>query len=121
MSDKIKVKNFMIERFQKDISFQKLQVSEDLGQDIKFTLYKLMEILTNGPEAKALIEAKNALIRAEGEDEQLSFNHPKVVELMELDSGIELDRIIMLVKDIPKVFTLEDMRLTSWLIEFKDE
>jgi hypothetical protein len=121
MGDKVKVSNFMIETFQRDMSFNKLRVSEDIGQALKFTLFKLMELLTNGVEATALREAKNALIQAEGEEDQLDFNHPKVAELMALDSGIELDKIEMLVKDIPKAFTLEDMIRTSWLIEFKDE
>lgn len=121
MGNKVKISNFMIERFQRDISFKKLRVAEDISQAMKFELFKLVERLTNGTEAKAMLAAKNALIKAEGKDEQLSFNHPKVQELMELDSGIELDKIVMLAKDIPSAFTLEDMRQTAWLIEFKDE
>ena len=120
MVDKVKVTNYMIEKFRRDISFQKLRVAEDLSQDMKFQLFKVVEILISGPEAKALQAAKDALIEANTDKDQLPFNHPKVRELMEVDSGVELDRLSMFKKDIPKSFTLEDMLLTSWLIEFKD-
>ena len=121
MTEKVKFTNFMIEKFQRDISFQKLRVSEDLSQELKFELFKLVEILTNGPEAKALIAAKNELIRTDGKKDILSFDHPKVQELMNLESGIEFNKLYVCVKDIPKALTPEDMRQISWLIEFKDE
>lgn len=121
MGDKIKITNFMIEKFHRDISFKKLQVATELSQEFKFKLFKMFESMLNSKEARALAEAKNALIEASSDSKELAFDHPKVTELMELDSGIELEKLIMSVKDIPHNFTLEDMMVTSWLIEFKDE
>lgn len=118
---KVRITNFMIERFQRDESFTKLRRAIGLGAADKYKIFKLAEILMNGPEARALSAAKNDLIKTTSEKEQLSYNHPKVMELMELETGLELEKLTLQANKLPADFTPEDMMVTSWLIEFGDQ
>jgi len=117
---KVKVTNFMIERFQREQSFTKLRRAIGLGAADKYKIYKLTEILMNGPEARALNAAKDELIKNTDEKEQLSYTHPKVLELMELESGLEVEKLTLQASKLPADFTPEDMMITSWLIEYTE-
>lgn len=118
---KAKITNFMIERFQREESFMKLRRAIGLRAADKYKIFKLAEILINGPEARALNAAKDELIKTTDEKEQLSYNHPKVMELMELETGLELDKLILQASKLPSDFTPEDMMITSWLIEYMED
>ncbi|MGB2828565.1 MAG: hypothetical protein WBC50_10295 [Dehalococcoidales bacterium] len=148
---KVKITNFMIENFQREQSFMKLRRAIGLGAADKYKIFKLAEILMNGPEARALNAAKDELVKTteekkrlevieakgrfiEGKEKevdkaikeieqksQLTYTHPKVRELMELESGIELEKLILQASKLPADFTPEDMMITSWLIEYKDD
>ena len=120
-ASKVKITNFMIERFQRDESFTKLRRAIGLGAADKYRIFKLAEILMNGPEARALNAAKDELIKSTSDKEQLSYNHPKVLELMELESGLELEKLTLQASKLPADFTPEDMIITSWLIEYEDD
>ena len=120
-ASKVKITNFMIERFQRDESFTKLRRAIGLGAADKYRIFKLAEILMNGPEARALNAAKDELIKSTSDKEQLSYNHPKVMELMELESGLELEKLTLQASKLPADFTPEDMMITSWLIEYEDD
>ena len=118
---KVKITNFMIENFQREQSFTKLRRAIGLGAADKYRIFKLAEILMNGPEARALNAAKDELIKSTSDKEQLSYNHPKVLELMELESGLELEKLTLQASKLPADFTPEDMMITSWLIEYEDD
>ena len=118
---KVKITNFMIENFQREQSFMKLRRAIGLGAADKYRIFKLAEILMNGPEARALNAAKDELIKSTNEKEQLSYTHPKVMELMELESGLELEKLTLQASKLPADFTPEDMMITSWLIEYEDD
>ena len=120
-AQKVKVTNFMIERFQREESFTKLRRAIGLGAADKYKIFKLSEILINGPEAKALNAAKDELIKTSDGKEQLSYTHPKVVELMDLETGLEVEKLILQISKLPEDFTPEDMMITSWLVEYMDE
>ena len=109
----------MIERFERDESFGKLRRATWLGTSDKYEIFKLAEILMNGPEGRAFNAAKDELVKTTKSDEQLSYNHPKVMELMNLETGLELDKITLQVSELPADFTPEDMMTTSWIIEYK--
>ena len=145
---KVKITNFMIENFQREQSFMKLRRAIGLGAADKYRIFKLAEILMNGPEARAFNAAKDELvkgtavkvkelIRIESElelekdelnkrikqiegKERLSYNHPRVKEIMELESGLEVEKLILQASKLPADFTPEDMMITSWLIEYAD-
>jgi len=118
---KVKITNFMIERFQRDESFMKLRRAIGLRAADKYKIFKLAEILMNGPEARAFNAAKDELIKTTDEKEQLSYNHPKVLELMNLETGLELDKLVLQASKLPADFTPEDMMITSWLIEYVED
>ena len=118
---KVKITNFMIERFQRDESFAKLRRAIGLGAAHKYKIFKVAENMMNGPEARALNKAKDELIKSISDKEQLSYNHPKVKELMELESGLELEKLILQASKLPADFTPEDMIITSWLVEYVDD
>ena len=118
---KVKITNFMIENFQREQSFTKLRRAIGLGAADKYRIFKLAEILMNGPEARALNAAKDELIKSTSDKEQLSYNHPKVMELMELESGLEIEKLTLQASKLPADFTPEDMMITSWLIEYVAE
>ena len=128
---KVKITNFMIERFQREESFMKLRRAIGLRAADKYKIFKLAEILINGPEARALNAAKDELIKEIAvknehikkieEKEQLTYNHPKVMELMELESGLELEKLTLQASKLPSDFTPEDMMITSWLIEYMED
>ena len=130
-TQKVKITNFMIERFQREGAFMKLRRAIGLRAADKYKIFKLSEILVNGPEARALNAAKDELIKAIAvkneqikkieEKEQLSYNHPKVLELMDLESGLELEKLILQASKLPADFTPEDMMITSWLVEYLDD
>ena len=145
----VKITNFMIENFQREKSFQKLRRAIGLGAADKYRIFKLAEIVMNGPEARALNAAKDELvketaakvkelIKIETElelekaeldkrikhieaEEQLSYTHPKVMELMELESGLEVEKLTLQASKLPADFTAEDMMITSWLIEYAND
>ena len=117
----VKVTNFMLDIFNREGSFKKLRQAIGLGAADKYKIFKLSEILLNGPEARALNAAKDELIKANKENEQLSYNHPKVVELMELESGLELEKLILNISKLPPNFTPEDMMVTAWLVNYIDD
>jgi len=118
---KVKITNFMIERFQREEAFMKLRRAIGLGAADKYKIFKLAEVLMNGPEARALGMAKDELIKTTDEKEQLTYTNPKVMELMELESGLELEKLILQASKLPADFTPEDMMITSWLIEYADD
>ena len=119
--NKVKITNFMIDIFQREESFKKLRKATGLRAADKYKIFKLTEILTNGPEARALNAAKDELIKTSKDNEQLSYTHPKVLELMELESGIELEKLTLQASKLPADFSPDDMMITSWLIDYKDE
>ena len=145
---KVKITNFMIERFQREEAFVKLRRAIGLRAADKYRIFKLAEILMNGPEARAFNAAKDELVKEtavkvkeliriesglglekdelnkrimqiEGK-EKLSYNHPKVLELMELESGLEVEKLTLQASKLPADFTPEDMMITSWLIEYME-
>ena len=118
---KVKITNFMIENFQREEAFAKLRRAIGLGAADKYKIFKLSEILINGPEARALSAAKDEIIKTTTDKEQLSYNHPKVMELMELETGLELDKLTLQANKLPSDFTPEDMMITSWLIEYVEK
>jgi len=118
---KVKITNFMIERFQREQSFMKLRRAIGLGAATKYLIFKLSEILMNGPEARALNAAKDELIKTTDGKEQLSYAHPKVMELMDLDTGLEVEKLTLQASKLPADFTPEDMMITSWLIEYVEK
>jgi len=118
---KVKITNFMIEQFQREQSFMKLRRSIGLGAATKYLIFKLSEILMNGPEARALNAAKDELIKTTDGKEQLSYAHPKVMELMDLDTGLEVEKLTLQASKLPADFTPEDMMITSWLIEYVEK
>ena len=118
---KVKITNFMIENFQREQSFQKLRRAIGLGAADKYKIFKLSEILMNGPEARALNAAKDELIKTTDGKEQLSYTHPKVLELMELESGLEVEKLILQASELPADFTPEDMMITSWIVEYIED
>ena len=118
---KVKIANFMIERFQREEAFMKLRRAIGLRAADKYKIFKLAEILINGPEARAFNAAKDELIKATDGKEQLSYTHPKVLELMELESGLEIEKLTLQVSKLPADFTPDDMMITSWLIEYVND
>ena len=118
---KVKITNFMIERFQREEAFMKLRRAIGLRAADKYKIFKLAEILINGPESRALNAAKDELIKTTDEKEQLSYNHPKVMELMDLDTGLEVEKLTLQASKLPADFTPEDMMITSWLIEYMED
>ena len=120
-AQKVKITNFMIDMFNREESFQKLRRAIGLRAAEKYLIFKLAEILINGPEARALNAAKDELIKTTDAKEQLSYTHPKVLELMELESGLEVEKLTLQASKLPADFTPEDMLITSWLIEYVDE
>jgi len=160
---KVKITNFMIERFEQETAFIKLRRPLPLREDeikmgkpdfnleYRLKIFKLSEILMNSPEARAFNRLKNELIKiieekkqievveekerlkgAEQKEvdkairaievkEQLTYNHPKVLELMNLETGLELDKLVLQVNKLPGDFTPEDMMITSWLIEYVED
>ena len=118
---KVKITNFMIENFQREQSFMKLRRAIGLGAATKYLIFKLSEILMNGPEARALNAAKDELIKTTDGKEQLSYAHPKVMELMDLDTGLEVEKLTLQASKLPADFTPEDMMITAWLVNYIDD
>ena len=119
-SEKVKITNFMVDIFQREASFKKLRQAIGLRAADKYKIFRLTEVLTNGPEARALNAAKDEMIKT-NKDEKLSYTHPKVVELMELESGLEIEKLTLKVSRLPADFTPEDMMITSWLVDYTDD
>ena len=117
---KVQITNFMIDVFNREESFRKLRSAIGLGAADKLKIYRISEILMNGPEARALNMAKEELIKTTDEKEQLSYTHPKVKEIMDLESGLEVEKLTLQTSKLAANFTPEDMMITSWLIEYTD-
>lgn len=125
----VKLTNAMIEGFINNPSIAKLRQLPGLRQEVRFKIFKLWETIIGSPAAKALIESKNLIIEEhnkkqenlpEGKRTALTLDDPKVQELFNLDSGLEVEKVIIASSQLNPDFTPFDMSATSWIIEFEE-
>lgn len=136
LSKKVNVMNSTFEVFTpgsmffESVTKLKLQMS---GKDM-LDLMKFIKVVTESPEYKAYIELRNEILKEFAEAQKklpkekrklpMAINMPKWVDLMNMESGLEIKKHQIAVsafpkwKDPEKIFNAHDMELLEGLFEF---
>jgi hypothetical protein len=126
----IKLTNGMIDGFLNNPSITKLRQLKGLRAELRYKIFKLWETIVASPEAKALSDTKNELVKEHEESQAklkpeqrvpLTLENPKVQELFAIGSGLEVKKIIIPSDQLTGEFTPFDMNATAWLIEFVEK
>lgn len=126
----IKFTNGMIDAYvnrDRNPAITKLRQLVGIGSDIRMKIFTFTNTVHDSPQAKALLETINEMVR-EHEDRQkdledekkttLNIDAPEIKEFFKLESGLEVRKIIMPSNRIPDHFTAEDMLATKWFVEW---
>ena len=94
-------------------------------------LFRLFHAVTGSPEFKAFLDTRNELFKKFEEKQNLLsidkrkppllMNIDGMVQLLEADSGFEIEKISILSKSMPSNIKPIDMVDLSWIINFIDD
>lgn len=121
--------NGMIDGFVSNPSITKLRQLPGLRAGDRFQIFRLWETVTNSPEFKALVEAKNLMVEEHNKKQDklpkdkrttLTLDDPKVKELFEMESGLKVERLVISNSHLNEQFTSFDMTATKWIIKFEE-
>ena len=125
----VKFTNGMLDGFLNNPSFAKLRQLPGLGTEARFKIFRLWELVANSPQMKVLIESKNHIITEynkkqekvpEAKKTRLTFDHPEIQELFNLESGLEVAKPVISNSKLSSDFTSFDMTATGWIIQFEE-
>ena len=125
----VKLTNGMLDGFLNNPSIHKLRQLPGLGTEVRFKIFRLWELVASSPQMKALIECKNVIITdynkkqeklPEKERTILTLDHPKIQELFNLESGLEVEKPVISNSKLSSDFTPLDMTATGWIIQFEE-
>ena len=123
----IKFTNGMLFGFQNNQVLSKLAQSK-LGSKAKFDIYKLIRKIGESPEMKALQDSIKEINENhekeqidKEEKEVLLITDPEIVELFNIESGLETKKITIKAESLSDDITISDMLQVSWLIDFEEE
>jgi len=127
-SEKIKFKNGMFYNLQNNPSLTKFMRSTVLNSKVKMDIYRFIKRISESPEMKAyqdmikeIQENHNKEQKDKDEPEALVLNHPKIMELHDLDSDFEIEKLNLKMKVLPEEITVEDLFQLSWIMDITIE
>ena len=135
----MQIKNYMFEAFQNIPSIKKLTEAIDISSTLKFKIFKLVKTFVESQESKSFIETVEVIkLKYAVKDENgnpavretekgsiidisdLDSYRREMLELYNMDSGIEIEKIKLTEENIEKFkFSTEDMLSLQWLIDFE--
>ena len=127
---KIKLTNGMIYAIQNHPSFGKIVSSACWRSDTKFLIKRWLRKLNDSPEVKAYNDTRNELVRAHDEAQKekneldrtaLTLDHPDIQKLHEMDSGLEIEKLILKSKILPDDLSPAEQMSIDWLIEIEED
>lgn len=125
----VKLTNGMLDGFVNNPSITRLRQLKGLREGLRFKIFRLWETIVNSPEHKALNETKSVILKEYNENQAklkekdrtpLTFDNPKIQELFEMDSGLEIRKPIVPNNQLSGEFTPFDMNATSWIIQYEE-
>jgi len=139
MSEKINVNNATFEIFIPGSgAYPRLnKLKDQFVRKEAYDLVKFCKVITSSPEFQAYAERREEIIKAEQEKikENPKYNNgiisaatvPEWAELMNLDSGLEIEKHKINVNKIPewkdekRMLTANDMEILDFIFEFVDD
>ena len=126
----IKFTNGMIDAYvnrDRNPAITKFRQLPGIGSDLRQRIFTFSNTVMDSPQAKALLETINEMVKEHDEREKdlkdeektvLDIDAPEIKEFFKLEPGLEVRKIIMPSNRIPDHFTAEDMLATQWFVEW---
>lgn len=96
----------------------------------KYKIYRMVKTITESAEFKAYVEAVQELVDGFKADQEkldekermppMIKNIPGMEELVEQDSGLEIEKVQLPVSHLPDNITPGDMMALDWIISFNE-
>lgn len=126
----IKFTNGMIDAYvnrDRNPAITKLRQLIGIGSDLRMNIFTFTNTVMDSPQAKALLETINEMVKEHADRQKdldpvqqkpLNIDHPAIQEFFNLESGLEIRKLVIPNKRIPDSFTPEDMLATKWFVEW---
>ena len=123
--EKVALTNGLIWMFNNSPSFNKLRAAPGLRAELKYALYRQKKTVSESAEAKAMQEMIDEIITAHNKTQEdktkkepLLLIDPKIQAIFDLDSGLEVKKVVIPQVQLPVDFSAEDMLATDWIIDY---
>ena len=129
LGELLKLTNGMIDGFNRNQSILKLRNLKGLRADLRYKIYRLAETISNSPESKALGKTIEELINNHTKKQEkldpkertvLQTSDPGIQDVFNMESGLEINKLVIPTNQLSDEFTPYDMSACTWIIEFEE-
>ena len=122
--------NAMIEAYARNRAMSKLKAAKLTspgGAKVKLNLFRLTGAIETHPDTTAYLKTRDELVKGhEAEQKKLPkeerrgllMSDPSILELLEQETNLEVEKIDFPVSCLPEDLSVNDMHSLSWLINF---